>query len=52
LVKSLVELHGGTIELESELGNGTIATVRFPATRVLDQPAKTKGERVTADAAQ
>ncbi len=52
LVKSLVELHGGTIELESELGNGTIATVRFPTTRVLDQPAKTKGERVTADAAQ
>ncbi|MHA1537353.1 MAG: PAS domain-containing sensor histidine kinase [Alphaproteobacteria bacterium] len=43
LVKSLVEMHGGTIKLESELGTGTIATVCFPAERVLDGPAKTKG---------
>ncbi len=33
LVKSLVEKHGGTIELESELGRGTTATIRFPAGR-------------------
>ena len=41
LVKSLVEAHGGTVELESELGNGTIITIRFPAERVLEIPAKT-----------
>ncbi len=51
LVKSLVEMHGGTIELESELGNGTIATIRFPAERVLNDPAKTKGNSVRAGAA-
>jgi signal transduction histidine kinase len=34
LVKSLIELHGGTLELESELGKGTLATVIFPAARV------------------
>ena len=34
LTKRLVELHGGTIELNSELGKGTIATVRLPETRV------------------
>ena len=52
LVKSLIELHGGTIDLESELGDGTIATIRFPADRVLDDPAKTKGDDIQADAAQ
>ncbi len=51
LVKSLVEVHGGTIELESELGNGTIITIRFPAERVLDEPAKTKDDSVKAGAA-
>ncbi len=30
LSKSLVELHGGKLEIVSELGRGTIATVRFP----------------------
>lgn len=30
IVKSLVELHGGEVELESELGQGTRVTVRFP----------------------
>jgi PAS domain S-box-containing protein len=34
LVNSLVEAHGGTLELESELGSGTTATVTFPAERV------------------
>jgi signal transduction histidine kinase len=30
IVKSLVELHGGTMSLESEPGRGTSVTVRFP----------------------
>src|SRR5262252_1680423 len=30
IVKSLVELHGGTMSLESEPGQGTRVTVRFP----------------------
>ena len=34
LVKSLIELHDGTLELQSEEGKGTLATVVFPAKRV------------------
>jgi PAS domain S-box-containing protein len=34
LTKSIVELHGGTLELESELGAGTTVTVTFPKTSV------------------
>lgn len=34
LSKALVELHGGTLDLESELGVGTTVTVRFPPERV------------------
>ena len=31
LVKSFVELHGGTLELESARGGGTVARLTFPA---------------------
>jgi signal transduction histidine kinase len=34
LAKSFAELHGGTLALESALGAGTTATVRFPKERV------------------
>jgi signal transduction histidine kinase len=34
IVKSLVELHGGSMALESEPGHGTRVTVRFPETGV------------------
>jgi signal transduction histidine kinase len=37
LVKSLAELHGGELVLESKVGQGTTATVRLPAWRVLKQ---------------
>jgi signal transduction histidine kinase len=30
LTKGLIELHGGTIALESEIGHGTVVTVRLP----------------------
>jgi signal transduction histidine kinase len=33
LVKSMVELHGGKVEMASELGVGTTVTLRFPAER-------------------
>ena len=38
LTKALVELHGGTITLDSEPGKGTTATVTLPAERVLGSP--------------
>ena len=34
IVKSLVELHGGAMSLESEPGRGTRVTVRFPESGV------------------
>ena len=34
IVKGLVEAHGGTITLESALGQGTLATIALPAARV------------------
>ena len=38
MVKSLVELHGGTLDLQSALGEGTKATLRFPAQRTRARP--------------
>jgi signal transduction histidine kinase len=34
LVKELVELHGGVLDFQSELGSGSIVTVRFPKERI------------------
>ena len=34
LVKSLVELHGGSVRLDSVFGSGTTVSLRFPAARV------------------
>ncbi len=34
LTKALVELHGGSLEIESRTGAGTLVTVRFPKERV------------------
>lgn len=37
IVKGLIEAHGGTVRLESELGKGTTVTVTFPAERLAPQ---------------
>ncbi len=39
IVKSLIELHGGTFELRSELRKGTEAVVKLPKSRVLQSVA-------------
>lgn len=35
LSRALMELHGGSLTLDSARGRGTVATARFPASRVL-----------------
>jgi signal transduction histidine kinase len=35
LTKSMIELHGGRLTLESEIGRGTVATIWVPAMRVM-----------------
>lgn len=35
LTKGLIELHGGSLNLQSQAGVGTTATVRFPAHRIV-----------------
>ncbi len=40
IVKGLVELHGGTLVVESGIGAGTRATVRFPPERVVFDRAR------------
>jgi len=42
LVKSFVELHGGSLELRSTLGEGTEVTIRLPANRVRQKPVTTR----------
>ena len=40
LTKALVELHGGTLELDSILGVGTVVTIRLSLERiVVEMPA-------------
>ena len=35
IVLAMTELHGGSVEINSDLGKGTTVTVRFPLSRVL-----------------
>jgi two-component system cell cycle sensor histidine kinase PleC len=46
LSKALVELHGGTLELTSEVGVGTKVTVRLPPHRAC-QPQRAKAPTQT-----
>ncbi len=39
LAKHLVELHGGTLTIESELNVGTTVTIILPSSRVGARPA-------------
>lgn len=53
LTKSLVELHGGSLGLQSELDVGTTVTVRFPAERVVSETtSKSPEEKIVASAAE
>ena len=38
-VKGIMELHGGSIELQSTVGRGTAATITFPPERAVLEPA-------------
>jgi signal transduction histidine kinase len=40
LVKSLAQIHGATLTIESEPGRGTVARVHLPAERVLSAPSR------------
>ena len=41
ITKSICELHGGTLVLESALGKGTVARILLPADRIEARPAAT-----------
>ena len=49
LVKSLIELHGGTITIESERNRGTTVTLTFPASRVISTAALAADARQQTD---
>jgi PAS domain S-box-containing protein len=42
LAKSLVEMHGGYLDLQSKVGVGTTVTVRFPAERIVQSRCDAK----------
>ena len=42
LTKGLIELHGGCLDLQSDVGIGTTVTVRFPADRIIVQKSPAK----------
>ena len=36
--RNLMRLHGGDLEIHSKVGEGTVATARFPAARIIELP--------------
>ncbi len=51
LCKDMVELHGGSLDLQSEVGEGTTVTLRFPRERLSEAP-KTQSAPPPAKAAR
>jgi two-component system cell cycle sensor histidine kinase PleC len=45
IVKGLVDMHGGTLTLNSVLREGTEVVVTFPASRVMDTVLPVSGEQ-------
>ncbi len=50
IVKSLVELHGGTLVLDSEPGRGTRVTVRLPESGMAPAKDESSPKKITARA--
>ena len=48
LVRSMIEVHGGTFKLESEVGIGTTASLLFPPERVLKNARANKSQEAAA----
>ena len=51
ITKSLAELHGGSLALESEAGVGTTVAIRMPAWRTRQEQPDSAGKDHTAAAA-
>jgi PAS domain S-box-containing protein len=43
IVRGLIQLHGGTLSLESRLGSGTSITLTIPASRIVAPPLRAVG---------
>ncbi|MCZ6605923.1 MAG: ATP-binding protein [Alphaproteobacteria bacterium] len=50
LTKSLIEMHGGTLSIESKVGVGTTVSVWMPPERVLDQDSPVESLKIGQDA--
>ena len=51
LTKALVDQHGGTLDLQSQVGVGTTVTVRFPTERIVELPRDTESMDTAAKTA-
>ncbi len=49
LTKALVEQHGSTLDLQSQVGVGTTVTVRFPAEHIKSLPRGANAVNAAAD---
>ncbi|MEH6725649.1 MAG: HAMP domain-containing sensor histidine kinase [Hyphomicrobiales bacterium] len=49
LVKNMAALHGGTLSLESVLGEGTVVTISLPCVRAATNDTDTDADRASSD---